>query len=102
MQKMFSSTILDVVIGLIFVFLLVSLVSSAVVEAASGAMKWRSATLFRGVRDLVNDPQLTGLARALYQHALINPRNDGTATTAVDLSASPWTRLWHGITAQGA
>lgn len=99
---MFNSAILDVVVGLIFVFLVVSLVSSAVVESVSGTMKWRSATLLRGIKDLLNDPQLTGLAQQLYQHALINPRNAGTATTATDLSAPPLTRLWHGITDQGA
>jgi hypothetical protein len=65
-------------------------------------MKWRSVTLLRGIKDLLNDPQLTGLARQLYQHALINPRNPGTSTTADDLSNRPMARLWQGITARGS
>jgi hypothetical protein len=98
---MFSSTILDVAVGLIFVFLAVSLASSAIVEAISGAMKARSATLLRAVKELMNDPELTGLAVQLYQHALINPRNPGATNTADDLSAGPLARLWQAIRLTG-
>jgi hypothetical protein len=31
------------------------------------------------VKDLLNDQKFTGLARDIYNHALINPRSDGTA-----------------------
>ncbi len=71
---MFSSTILDVALGLAFVFLAVSLVASVVVEAISSAMKWRSSHLLEGIKQLVNDPEFTGLAKALYAHAAVNPR----------------------------
>ena len=99
---MFSSTILDVAIGLIFVFLMVSLLTGALVEALSGLIKMRSATLLRGIRELLNDPnpasgQLSALVAQLYQHALIHPRNPGAAATADDLSAGAWTRLWHRL-----
>src|SRR6266851_4580421 len=93
---MFNSTILDVAIGLAFVFLMVSLATSALSEAISGILKWRSATLLRGIKELLNDPQLTGLAGQLYQHALINPRNPGTGVT-VDLSDPALARLWHMV-----
>ena len=94
---MFQSSILDVAIGLAFVFLMVSLATSALSEAISGILKWRSVTLLRGIKELLNDPQLSGLAGQLYKHALINPRNPGTGVTATDLSDRALARLWHMV-----
>ena len=71
---MFNSTILDVAIGVIFGFLAVSLVTSTIVEAANSLLQTRSTSLLGGIKDLVNDPQFNGLAKALYEHAMINPR----------------------------
>jgi hypothetical protein len=74
---MLNSVILDVAAGLIFAFLAVSLLTSTVVEVIASATKWRSRTLLAGVKDLVNDPKFSGLARTLYGHALVNPRGPG-------------------------
>ena len=74
---MFSSTVLDLATGLIFCFLTVSLATGTVVEAISSALKLRSKTLTKGIGDLLNDPQLTGLAGELYAHGAINPRGPG-------------------------
>ncbi len=74
---MLNSTILDVVIGLAFGFLAVSLVTSAIVEAINSAFKLRSKSLLAGVKQLVNDPGFNALALALYRHASINPRGAG-------------------------
>ena len=71
---MFSSSIIDVAIGVIFGFLVVSLVASTVLEAISSALKWRAKDLRQGVQQLVSDPDFDGLALKLYQHAAINPR----------------------------
>ena len=70
---MFNSSILDVAIGIVFAFLTVSIVTSAIVEALSSMLKWRSGTLLDGVKALVNDPTFTQLALQLYGHASINP-----------------------------
>jgi len=92
---MFSSGILDVAIGLIFCFLTVSLVASAVLEALSSVMTWRSKDLRQGIQQMVNDPGFTGLALDLYQHAAINPRGSLTGAAlaqnknAVDLARPP-------------
>ena len=92
---MFSSAILDVAIGLIFCFLTVSLVASAVLEALSSVMTWRSKDLRQGIQQMVNDPGFTGLALDLYQHAAINPRGSLTGAAlaqngnAVDLARPP-------------
>jgi len=86
---MFNSTVLDVAIGLIFTFLAISLVVSAIVEAIASAMKWRSSTLLEGIKDLLNDPSFTGLARSIYNHALVNPQSDGTAEDEKALTHIP-------------
>lgn len=82
---MFLSPILDVAAGLSLAFLAVSLVASCVVEAIASALKWRSAGLLAGIRQIVNDPKFDGLAKALYDHALVNPREDGDTTAAIGL-----------------
>ncbi len=68
---MFGSEILDVVIGMIFVFLLLSLVCSAVSEIIEALVNKRAAYLERGIRELLNDKDGTGLAKDLYKHPLI-------------------------------
>jgi hypothetical protein len=86
---MFNSTVLDVAVGLIFTFLALSLAVSAFVEAIASIMKWRSRTLLQGVKDLLNDQQFNGLAREIYNHALVNPRDAGNAQTENDLKHLP-------------
>jgi hypothetical protein len=74
---MFSSTVLDLATGMIFCFLTASLATGAVVEAISSMIGWRSKTLLAGVKQLLNDKDMSGLANQLYSHALINPRGPG-------------------------
>ena len=80
---------LDVVVGLVFMFLAISLAVSAIVEAVASIVKWRSTTLLKGVKDLLNDPQFTGLARDIYNHALIDPRDGGRAQSEAELRHAP-------------
>jgi len=56
---MFGSTIVDTAIGLIFVYLLVSLVVSAANELLAALFKWRAGNLSQGIRQLLQDPSLT-------------------------------------------
>jgi hypothetical protein len=86
---MFNSTVLDVAIGVIFTFLAISLVVSAVVEAVASAMNWRSSTLPSGIKELLNDPNFNGLALDIYNHALVNPQDSGNATGEKDLKHAP-------------
>jgi len=86
---MFNSSVLDIAVGLSFTFLALSLAVSAIVEAAASIMKWRSSTLLQGVKDLLNDQPFNQLARELYRHALVNPRDDGTADTERALKHPP-------------
>jgi hypothetical protein len=84
---MFGSTVLDLAIGLIFTFLMISLVASAVTEGLASMLSWRANTLLQGVKDLLNDHQFNGLALAVYNHDLVNPRFNGSATSEKQLTA---------------
>jgi len=50
----------------------------------------RETTLLKGVQDLLNDQDFTGIARDLYNHALVNPLASGTAKTFEDLPHKPF------------
>jgi len=70
---MFNSTIIDVAIGMIFVYLLLSLICSAANEIIELQLKNRAADLERGIRELFNDPnRTTGMVEKIYEHPLIS------------------------------
>ena len=68
---MFGSRILEVAIGIIFVFLLVSMICSAIREGIESWVKARAAFLEQGIRELLHDRHAVGIARSLYTHPLI-------------------------------
>jgi hypothetical protein len=61
---------LDVVVGLVFVFFLMSVVCSALNEALSAIFGWRAKTLEEAIRGLVGDPELQGEAKDLATQVL--------------------------------
>jgi hypothetical protein len=69
---MFGSDIIDVLIGLITVFLLLSLTATAVREAIESVLKTRAALLDRGLRELLADPSGMGMVKRFYEHPLIS------------------------------
>src|SRR5262245_53933705 len=69
---MFGSVILDVAIGLVFVYLLLSFMSSAIAEGLEAFLKKRASDLWRGMRELLGDPNGTGLVKKVYDHPLIS------------------------------
>jgi hypothetical protein len=74
-----NTTILDVAIGLVFVYLLLSLLCSAANELIELILKKRATDLERGLRLLLSDPDLV---KELYNHPLINSHFVGTYETA--------------------
>jgi hypothetical protein len=74
---MFGSEMLEVAVGIVFVFLIVSVMCSAIREAIEARLKTRAAYLERGIRELLHDTHASGnetapgLARAFYAHPLI-------------------------------
>jgi hypothetical protein len=80
MSGLFGSAILEVAVGMIFVYLLVSLVVSAASELIAAMLKWRGEHLWKGISNLLRDPKdpaskkdanYAPLARVLYDHPLI-------------------------------
>jgi len=86
---MFNSTILDVAIGLVFCFASVALLVSALNEAIASMLKLRHRTLLEGVKKLLNDPNASGLALGLYNHALVNPLSAGKAAAGLKNIVTP-------------
>jgi hypothetical protein len=68
---MFGAEILEVGIGLIFVYALVSIICTAMREGVEAWLKTRAAYLEYGIRELLHDKEGTGLATVLYKHPLI-------------------------------
>jgi hypothetical protein len=69
---MFGSEILEVAIGVIFVFLLVSVICTAIREGMESFLKTRAAFLEHGIREMLHDRGAVGIARSFYTHPLIN------------------------------
>ncbi|HYK39701.1 MAG TPA: hypothetical protein VEU98_06725 [Candidatus Eremiobacteraceae bacterium] len=77
---MFGSAMLDVAIGMIFVFLLLCLICSAFSELLETFLKKRSKDLEQGIIGLLGDK--TGLVDKLYNHGLIFSLYRGTYAEA--------------------
>lgn len=65
---MFGSTIFDVAIGLIFVYFLLSVITSHVNELLANWFRWRAKDLEQGVRNMLADPEL---ADKVWNHPII-------------------------------
>lgn len=68
---MLGSTMLDVAIGIVFVFVLLSTVCSAIREGIEAKFKTRAAYLEQGIRELLHDVSGKGLAHSFFNHPLI-------------------------------
>ncbi|MDT4954497.1 MAG: hypothetical protein QOJ02_2635 [Acidobacteriota bacterium] len=66
----FGSTLLEVAIGVIFVYLLLSLLCSAFSELIEAFLKYRARDLEKGISKLLDNPQL---AQKFFAHPLIKP-----------------------------
>ncbi|MES2295541.1 MAG: hypothetical protein V4582_00795 [Pseudomonadota bacterium] len=86
---MFGSTVLEVAIGMTFCFASVALITSTLQEALASLLRLRTGSLLAGIKTMLNDPQFAGLARSVYEHALVNPHDDGMAAKAGALTNKP-------------
>jgi hypothetical protein len=68
----------DVAIGLILVFLVLSLLCSAANELIEAWVKHRAVDLERGIRELLNDPRGGDFTKKIYGHPLISGMFVGT------------------------
>ena len=69
----FGSTLLEVGIGMIFVYLLLSLLCSALNELIESFIKFRARDLEKGIGKLLHDPDLTA---EFFDHPLVKPHGD--------------------------
>jgi hypothetical protein len=68
---MFGSTIIDIAIGIVFVFLLLSVIASTINEIILSFLNMRGKELLEGVKTLMDDANATGLVDKLYNHGQI-------------------------------
>lgn len=68
---MFGSEMLEVAIGVIFVFILVSIICAAIREGIEAWLKTRAAYLEFAIRELLHDRMGMGLANTFYNHPLV-------------------------------
>ena len=97
---MFNSNILDVAVGLVFVFLTLSLICSAAKEIIEAGLKKRSKDLERGIRELVG----TGLAQGNpppSSGAVVNQNQPAAGQAAPNLNP-PTTQTSANPTVQAA
>jgi hypothetical protein len=69
---MFGSKILDVAIGLVFVYIIVSVLCTAVREGIEAFLKTRAAYLEHGIRLLLQDHTGAGIVSEVFSHPLID------------------------------
>jgi hypothetical protein len=69
---MFGSKILDVAIGLIFVYIIVSVLCTAVREGLEAFLKTRAAYLEHGIRLLLQDPSGSKIVKNVFDHPLVD------------------------------
>jgi len=84
---MFGSELLDVVIGMVFVFLLLSLICSALNELLETGLRNRAGDLAKGIKELLGKD--TGLVEKLYNHGLIFGLYRGTYEEALKKKTLP-------------
>ncbi len=68
---MFGSQILEVAIGLVLVYSILSLICSAVNEWITSRLGMRAKCLEKAIINIFNDPEKKGKAREFYDHPLI-------------------------------
>jgi len=88
-----GSAVLEVVIGMAFVYLLLSVLCSAVNEWIAGILKLRSETLRDGIKNLLNDPDAQNLAKDFIAHPLIKGLSPGGKGFPSYISARTFARV---------
>jgi hypothetical protein len=79
---MFGSNALEIAIGLVFVYLLLSLLCTVINEGIANALEQRGKNLLEGVKNLLNDPEFNSLAQHVYNHGLIGGITKGVTDFA--------------------
>jgi hypothetical protein len=92
---MFNSTILDVAIGMIFIYLLLSLMCSAANEIIELLLKKRAIDLEQAIREMLNgnsNPGSQDIVQDFYNHPLINGLFEGSYEGSRIANKMSWVR----------
>lgn len=76
-----SLEMLDVVIGLIFIYILLSMICTTINEYIESFLKLRAVDLEQGIRELLSDHKGEDFVKDIYSHQLINSLFRGTYNT---------------------
>jgi hypothetical protein len=68
---MFGSSVLDIAIGAVFLFLLLSVFATTINEIIFSFFNMRGRELLRGIATLLSDAQKTGLVANIYNHGQV-------------------------------
>ena len=68
---MFGSPILDVIAGMVFIYLLLSIICTAANEIIASLFSLRALNLAKGIANLLADKRVKGLDELFYDHPLI-------------------------------
>ncbi|MEM8858281.1 MAG: hypothetical protein AAGD96_08175 [Chloroflexota bacterium] len=92
---MFGSATLEIAIGMIFIFLLLSLVCSTINEWIASILNLRGKTLQSGIRRLLEDPDGKWLAGEFYNHPVIRGLSRGESQVVLPsyISAETFTTV---------
>lgn len=97
---MLGSVVLDVAVGMAFVYLLLSLIASVVQEMLATFMQLRPANLQRAVRSLVSGGKINGkdLVDEIYTHGLVRSLySDPRIDAKLGLPETKAQRFWAGV-----
>jgi hypothetical protein len=86
--------LMEVAIGMIFIYILVSMICTAIREGIEAWLKMRATYLEEGIRRLLHDVNREGLAKRFYNHPLISSLYSGEYSDLV--SRTPIARLFKG------
>src|SRR5579859_5698530 len=87
---MFNSPIPDVIVGVLFAFMSISLAASAINEAIASYLNRRGKSLLQGIQNLLNEQSDSSkLILEIYNHALVHPQGNGTAESVTALKDGP-------------
>jgi hypothetical protein len=98
---MFQNAIIDVAIGLILMYLMLSLLCTVVNEYISTKLNLRSKTLRDALKKLIDDP---ALLKNFYEHGLITSSSQASGSGAQSLlqAAATWVGAYHSLKNQVA
>jgi hypothetical protein len=68
---MFGLQTIDIGLGLVFVYFVLSVICSGANEMLAGLLRWRASSLFEGIGNLLKDQGIPNLEKDFYDHPLI-------------------------------